>query len=249
MTGADTAPAAFKHAVLAVLQVGLVALVCASVGTFTERLPTNEFFGHLVPSALLVASAVLTMTGPADARVLVRWEGRLGVIAGVLYILGDTFYSHPPLGVLDNPGAAEQFHVGFMSLIAAVGVFAILYVRALDRATGLHTLVLAAAFALFVTGHHQHSEASVMSHNASALFAMIAAIFRVSGRRVEYGICMTAAAYLFFSGQMSFALFSTAYRVQSVPWVCAWTAAGVLVASAYLALFAGAARRVMRPEA
>ncbi|HEX2827968.1 MAG TPA: hypothetical protein VHP37_16570 [Burkholderiales bacterium] len=241
---AASAPPAFKHTLLLAAQCALVTLACAAVGTFTVKPATNEYFGHLLPCALLAASAVLTMVGPSDARTLVRWEGRLAVVAGVAYILGDTFYSHPPLGILDNPGAAEQFHVGFMALIAAVGVFALLYVRALDRATGVHALILSAAFALFVTGHHQHGAASVLSHNASAVFALIAAAFRVAGRRAEYGICMLAAAYLFFSGQMSFAIFTDAHQIEGVAWVCAWTAAGVIVAAIYLAAFADAARRV-----
>jgi hypothetical protein len=131
-----------------------------------------------------------------------------------------------------------------MSLIATVGFFTMVYVRTLDRATGIHALILSAAFALFVTGHQQHGAGSVLSHNASALFAVIAAIFRVGGRRTEYGICMIAAAYLFFSGQMSFALFSTAFRVEPVAWVCAWTAVGVLAAAAYLVAFPRAAQRV-----
>lgn len=241
---AASMPPALKHTLLAAVQVALAGLICAAVGTFTVQLATNEFFGHLLPCTLLVASAVLTMVGPADEKRLVEWEGRLALVAGVAYVLGDTFYSHPPYGVFDNPGAAEQFHVGFMTLIGAVGLFAIVYVRTLGRATGVHTLILAAAFALFVTGHHQHGAASALSHNASALFALIAAAFRVAGRRIEYGICMTAAAYLFFSGQVSFALFTNNFRVEGVAWVCAWTAAGVLAAAAYLVAFPAAARRV-----
>lgn len=238
-----TMPPGFKHAILAVGQVSLVMLICAWVGIFTARDSTNEFLGHLLPGSILVASAILTMAGPADMTRLVRAEGWIGFVAGAAYVLGDTFYSHPPYGVFDGAGQAEQFHVGFMSLIAAVGLFALLYVRVAGKPTALHVVVLTAAFALFVGGHHQHSEASALAHNACAVFAVVGAIFRVMGRRVEYGVCLFLTAYLFFAGQVGFGAFMARFHIDGVPWISAWAALAVFVAAAYMAAFPDAARR------
>lgn len=235
-------PTAFKHALIALAQYALLTLAAAAAGAFTLQESSNEFLGHVGPGTLLVASGVLAMAGPRDERRAVSWEGGLAVLAGVGYVAADTFYAHPPWGVFDGAGQAEQFHVGFMSLVAVAGILAVVFVRTLGRPTGLHALLLAAAFTLFVTGHHQHSEASALSHNACALFALLAAGFRVMGRRVEYGICIIAAAYLFFSGQLAFAGVTAAWRIQPVAWVSVWTALGLLVGTAYLAAFGGAAR-------
>jgi len=222
-----------KHALFALAQYAALTLVAAAAGAFSERVLVNEFLGHVGPPSLLVASGVLAFVGPDDERRVMVWEGRLGIVAGLAYVVADALYAHPPYGAFGAADAGEQLHVSFMALVAAVGLLTLLFVRALGRPSALHVVILAAAFALFIGAHHQHGETSAMSHNACALFALLAAAFRVLGRRAEYGVCIIAAAYLFYSGQITFG----AWHVDPVAWVSVWTAAGILVAAAYLTAF------------
>lgn len=244
----DTGPApgmppGFKHALLGLAQLSLFLLVCAAVGVFTNEDAIQEFAGHTGLAAAIIASGVATAVGPTDMTRLVRLEGWLAIAGGGGYVLGDTFFVHPPWGVFDGAGQSEQFHIGLTALVAAIGLFTVLYVRALRRPTALHVVLLAAAYSLLITGHHQHAASSSMAHSGSALFAAIAAIFRVMDRRVEAGICIILTGYLLFAGQTGFGAFTALYAVEPVPWLCGWAAAGAFAGAMYLAAFPEAARR------
>jgi hypothetical protein len=235
--GRIPAPSAFRHLFLATLQYGSLTLFCAAVGVFTTRVTTNEFFGHIGPGTVLVIGGLLALVGPISERRLMQLEGLLGVVSGLIYIVADTFVSHPPWGIFDGAGSGEQFHVSIYILFAALGACVLLITPKLETPTALHIVLLAAIFALFITGHHQHSAASSIAHNMTALLAGLAAGYRLFGRRTEYGICIIAAAYVLFAGQQGFGGFVSRHGIDPVAWATYWTAVGLLVGALYVRAF------------
>jgi hypothetical protein len=226
-----------KHVALAVAQYGFLVLLAVLFGAFESEGKTLQFFGHVGPSTLLIVSGAAALLVRRQTRRLVLWEGYLGLAAALAYVAGDTFVSHPPFGIFDGAGHAEQQHVAFMLLIGTMGFFAIVLERRLETLTGLHVAVPATVFALVILAHAQHNEVAFSAHWGSAIFAVLAAFFRILGRLLEYGVSIIVAGYLFISGQMGYTMFATASRIDGVAWVCYWTAFAVLVATVYVLVF------------
>ncbi|MDP6708106.1 MAG: hypothetical protein QF893_17310 [Alphaproteobacteria bacterium] len=228
-----------KHVILAVVQYGFLALLALGMGAFESKMKTLQFLGHVGPSTLLIASGVAAMLMYRQPRRLVRREGHWGLVAALLYVAGDTFISHPPFGIFNGAGNAEQQHVGFMMLIGAMAVYALVLEQRLERPTGLHVAVPVVAFGLLILAHGQHNDVAFAAHWGSAIFAVVAAFFRLFGRLFEYGVSIIIAGYLFTSGQMGYTMFATSIRIDGVAWVCYWTAFAVLVAMTYVLVFRG----------
>ncbi|MXN63617.1 hypothetical protein GR183_01770 [Stappia sp. GBMRC 2046] len=194
----------------------------------------DQFFGHLGPSAFLVAlGAFAILSGDKGVR-LTRIEAWLSICAGAIYILVDTFIMHPPLGIFDGAGHAEQEHVGLMGLVLALGLCGLVILRAGNIPPSLPVVVGVAVAALVFTGHHQHAAAGTVAHNATVLMLVVAAIFRVLERYTEYGVAIIVSGFLFFSAQMGFAMFVESSGTSPQAWVTYWATAGFISSTGFL---------------
>lgn len=224
------------HLVFAGLQVAILTIACTFAGVFDSEVARNQFFGHLGPMALFVVCGVAGLTVGRQSATLIRWEALAGILAAAVYVLADTFLAHPPLGIFDGAGHAEQQHVGLMLAIGAAGAFALVLLQRFGVRTGLHIAISAALFSMVILSHEQHNMAGMMAHLATAVFLGLAAVLRLLERMMEYGVLMILAGYAFFSGQMGLTMFATASRIDAAAWACYAAALGLLVAVIYLGM-------------
>ena len=111
-----------KLVLLVAGQLLLFLTIAIAIDLFSNPVFRNQFFGHVGPAILLVLVGVLALNfKKLTLDRLVLLEAYAGIAASVFYIIIDTFISHPPLGIFDGAGVAEQQHVGIMLLIGAGG--------------------------------------------------------------------------------------------------------------------------------
>ena len=225
------------HGLLMAGQLLLFVAIAMTIDIFSNPGLRNQFFGHVGPAILLVLVGVLALnTEKTTLDRFVLLEAYAGVTASVLYIFIDTLFSHPPLGIFDGAGHAEQQHVGVMLVIGVVSVFAIIAHKKFDLRTGIHILFAAMVFSIVIVTHHQHTPVASLAHYATAIYVMVAAVFRVFGRILEYGLCLVIAGYVWASSQMGFAMYAGKIRIDAGAYVCYWTAFGMLIAVIYVLL-------------
>jgi len=226
-----------QHVLLVAVQLLLFLSIAFAIDLFSNPVFRNQFFGHTGPAIFLVLAGVLALNvNKITLDNLVLLEAYAGVTASVLYITIDTFIIHPPLGIFDGAGVAEQQHVGIMLLIGVSSVFAIIAHKKFDLRTGVHILFAAIVFSIVILKHHQHSPVAGLAHYATAVYVMVAALFRISGRILEYGFCLVIVGYVWASSQMGFAMHAGKIRIDAGAYVAYWTAIGMLVALVYILL-------------
>jgi len=226
-----------KHFLLIAAQLLLLVIIALAIDVFSNPVFRNQFFGHVGPAIMLVLVGVLALNSEKitiDRFVLL--EACAGAVASFLYIFIDTFIIHPPLGIFDGAGVAEQQHVGIMLLIGFGSLFAILVHKKFNLRFGAHVLFAAMVFSIVIVNHHQHSPVAGLAHYATAIFVMVAALFRVAGRIIEYGFCLIIAGYVWASSQMGFAMHAGSIRIDPGAYVCYWTAIGMFIAMIYILL-------------
>ena len=121
-----------------------------------------------------------------------------------------------------------------MLLIGIASVFAIIAHKKFNLQTGVHVLFAAIIFSIVIVIHHQHAPVATLAHYTTAIYVIIAALFRVFGRIMEYGFCLVIAGYVWASSQMGFAMYAGKIRIDPGAYVCYWTAIGMLVALIYI---------------
>lgn len=198
----------------------------------------QQFIGHLLPGSFLVALGAAAIFLRDDRATLFRREAWLAILAGGIYVVGDTFWMHPPLGVFDGAGHAEEEHVALMGLIFVLGVSGLVALRKMPARppTSVHFLIGAAVAAIVFLNHHQHTEAGTIGHNATLFVLGAAALFRVLDKIVEYAIAMIVCGFVFFSSQMGFAMYVDTMGNSGGAWVALWAMLGFVSATGFLAL-------------
>ena len=198
----------------------------------------QQFIGHLGPAAFLVAAGAVTMFYRNNLVALTRREAWLATIGGAAYILGDTFVMHPPFGVFDGAGVAEQQHVSIMWVIFVLGIslFVLLRKPELGIPTSAYFVVGVAVVILIFSQHPQHTAAGATAHTATLILLGLAGLFRVLGKMVEYAILMIVTGFVFFSAQMGFAMYADMAGRDGGAWVAMWAAFGLASATGYLAM-------------
>ncbi|MDF0601742.1 hypothetical protein P1J78_13435 [Psychromarinibacter sp. C21-152] len=231
------------------LKLGLFALIQIAVVTWLwyilvpdyRWVIVQQFYGHLGPGAFLVAMGAAALFFAAEFRRLNRIEAWLAIVAGAAYVLADTFIMHPPLGVFDGAGPGEQEHVSIMGLILVLGISGLVVLRRHPEGfpTGAHFLIPIAIVAMVFLNHHQHTQAGTIGHQATLIVLGAAALFRVLGKVVEYGIAMIVTGYVFFSSQMGLAMYVDMNHTSGGAWVAAWATLGFVAATVFIALSPG----------
>jgi hypothetical protein len=197
----------------------------------------QQFWGHIGPGTFLVAMGVAVFFLHRTPQLLTRIEAWLAIVAGAAYVLADTFIMHPLWGVFDGAGRAEWEHVSIMSLIAMLGVSAlVLLPRQGAQAVPSIQIVVAVAVVAFVfLAHEQPTMAGTMGHQATSLLLVVAALFRVMGKLVEYGVALVLTGFVFFSSQMGLTNYVAAADFSPGAWITIWVAAGFVSATVYMA--------------
>jgi hypothetical protein len=199
----------------------------------------QQFWGHYGPSIFLVALgavAILERGGPVSLGLKDAW---LAIIAGGAYILADTFIMHPPFGVFDGAGNAEQEHVSIMAMILMLGVSCLVMLRRFGTEAPLtiYFVVGITVASLVFLSHHQHTQAGAVAHNATIIFLAVAALLRLLGRQMEYGVAMVVAGWVFFCSQMGFAHYVDMTGHSAGAWIALWAMFGFTSATVFM-LFA-----------
>ena len=214
-------------------------------GVFSDRSGILGFFGHLGPAMLFAGAGLLSISGKIETRRLIRLEAYLALVAALLYILADSFVIHPPFGVFDGAGMAEQQHVSLNLMLIGLASFVLVTLRYTQVLPSIHILIAAAAFAVVFSGHGQHSAISMVEHNATTVFVVLAAGLRLLERMFEYGVLLFIAAHTFFSSQMGLARFAEGVGVDPTAWSAYWITAATLAAAAYLAAMRRQPREIL----
>ncbi len=203
-------------------------------GVFSDRVGVIQFFGHLGPAMLFAGAGLISMSGQIDKPRLIRFEAYLALVAALLYILVDSFIIHPPFGIFDGAGPPEQQHVSLNFLLIGLASFVLLTLRYSDELPSVQVLIAAAAFAVVFLAHEPDSATTMVGHNATTLFVVLAAVLRLLDRTFEYGMILLIAAHTFFGGQMGLARFADEVGIDPTAWSAYWITAASLVAAAYL---------------
>lgn len=224
----------------------IVGVVQAAFATamwlwIVEDRPWNvvqQFWGHLGPAAFLVALGALAIFERGGAVSYGRKEGWIAVVGGSLYILVDTFIMHPPLGVFDGAGKAEQEHVSIMGMILLLGVSLLVMLRKFGASTPstVHFAVGVAVASMVFLNHHQHTQAGTAGHNATIIFLVVCAALRLFGRMVEYGVALIVTGWVFFCSQMGFAHYVDMTGHSAGAWIALWAMFGFASATIFMLL-------------
>lgn len=219
-----------------VAQLVLVWLVWRWLVPNPEWNVVQQFWGHIGPGTFLVAMGVAVFFLHHTPLRLTRIEAWLAIVAGAAYVLADTFIMHPPWGVFDGAGRAEWEHVSIMSLIAMLGASAlVLLPRQGAQALPSIQIVVAVAVVAFVfLAHDQPTMAGTMGHQATSLLLVVAALFRVLGKVLEYGVALVLTGFVFFSSQMGLVNFVDASGFSPGAWITIWVTAGFISATVYM---------------
>lgn len=218
-------------------------VVAVTIGWFLTILErdweaTQQFMGHVGPAIFLVALGAAAIFLHDKMRVLITYEALLAAFAGAAYVLADTFVMHPPWGVFDGAGHAEQEHVAIMGLVFILGVSGLVLIpRFPGTPPSAAHFIIGISVAAFVFGnHHQHTVAGTVAHMATMLFLGVAALFRLLERYIEYGVAMIVTGYVFFASQAGFAYFVDTVDNSPGAWVALWATFGFTSATVYIAL-------------
>jgi hypothetical protein len=223
-----------RTAQLAVAHVLAVTGFAFFAGVFSGRSGVIQFFGHLGPAMLFASAGLISISRKIDTRRLIRLEAYLALGAASVYVLVDSFIIHPPFGIFDGAGTAEQQHVALNLMLIALASFVLVTLRYTEVLPSIQILIAAAAFAVVFSEHGQHSAVSMVGHNATIVFVVLAAVLRLLDRMFEYGVILLIAAHTFFSSQMGLARFAEEVGIDPATWSAYWITAAALAAAAYL---------------
>ena len=188
---------------------------------------------------LFAGAGLVSISGRVEKIRLIRLEAYLALGAAFLYILVDTFIIHPPLGIFDGAGLAEQQHVSLNLLLIGLASFVLVTLRYSEVLPSVQILIAAAAFSVVFLAHEQHSAITTAAHNATILFVVLAAVLRLLDRMFEYGVLLLIAAHTFIGSQMGLAGFAQELGIEPTAWAAYWITAGCLAAAAYLVAMRG----------
>ena len=214
-------------------------------GVFSGRSGVLQFFGHLGPAMLFAGAGLISISRRIEKPRLIRFEAYLALGAAFLYILADSFIIHPPFGIFDGAGLGEQQHVSLNLLLVGLASFVLVTLRYTEVLPSVQILIAAAAFAVVFSAHEPHSATTMVGHNATTLFVVLAAVLRLLDRMFEYGVILLIAAHTFFSSQMGLARFADKIGIDPTAWSAYWITAGCLAAAAYLAAMKGQSRETL----
>ncbi len=227
---------ATRIALFSALQIVVVWLIWyISVPNFEWHI-VQQFIGHIGPAAFLVGLGVAAFLYRHAPRRLIAAEAWIAMIGGALYVLVDTFYMHPPFGVFDGAGHAEQEHVALMGLFFVLGASVLVVLRKMPARlpTSAHFAVAAALVAMVFLNHHQHTVSGTVGHQATIVLVVTGAFFRILDKIVEYAFVVIVAGFVFFSSQMGLAMYVDMSGTSAGAWVALWSMLGFASATGYL---------------
>jgi len=102
-------------------------------------------------------------------------ESYLPLGAATLYLRAGTFIIHPPWGIFNGAGAVEQQHVALYVMLVGLAILGSVTIRRTEVVPSVQILVAAATFAIVYSAHGQLTPISVVGHNATIVFVVIAA--------------------------------------------------------------------------
>jgi hypothetical protein len=234
-----------RTSLLAAAHVLAVTGFALFAGVFSGRSGVLQFFGHLGPAMLFAGAGLISISGKIEKRRLIQLEAYLALGAALLYVLVDSFIIHPPFGIFDGAGAAEQQHVSLNLMLVGLAAFVLVTLRYTDVLPSIQILIAVAAFAVVFSTHEQHTAITVVGHNATTVFLVLAAVLRLLDRMFEYGVILLIAAHTFFSSQMGLARFAEAAGINPSAWSAYWITAASLAAAAYLAAMRRQPREIL----
>ena len=225
-------------ALFAIAQIIFATLMWYNITISFDWGNVQQFYGHLGPGIFLVAMGASAMFLRDDFRRLSWIEASLALAAGTVYVLADTFLMHPPWGVFDGAGHAEQEHVSLMGLVAMLGLsgLVVLFKNPGAVPTAAHFVVGVAVVALVFLNHGQHTMSGSTGHNATLIVLGTAALLRVLGKYTEYGVAMIVAGFVFFSSQNGLAQAIDAGGHSGGAWAAMWAMFGFISATGFMAL-------------
>ena len=145
-------------------------------GAFGDRIGVIQFFGHLGPAMLFAGAGLISISGKIDTRRLIQLEAYLALGAASMYVLVDTFIIHPPFGIFDGAGTAEQQHVSLNLMLIGLAAFVLVTLRYTDLLPSVQILIAVAAFAVVFSVHDQHSAIMAVGHTSTTAFLVLAAM-------------------------------------------------------------------------
>ena len=214
-------------------------------GTFADRSGATAFFGHFAGTLLFSGAGLLSMSGRLETRRLIRIEAYLALGLGLLYVLVDSVIMHPPFGIFDGAGMAEQQHVSPFLMLGGLALLVLATLRYTEALPSIQILIGAIAFAVVFSAHEQHSAISTMVHNATILLVVLAAVLRLLDRMFEYGVMLLIAAHTLFSGQIGLTRFADELGIVPAAWTTYWVTAASLAAAAYIAAMGRPPREIL----
>jgi hypothetical protein len=145
-------------------------------GAFSARNGFFQFFGHLGPAMLFASAGLISISGRIDKPRLIRIEAYLALVLASLYLPIDSFIMHPPFGIFDGAGTAEQQHVFLLLLLAGISALLLAPLRYTDVLPSIQILIAATAFAVVLSAHGQHNAIGMVGHNATTAFLVLAGV-------------------------------------------------------------------------
>ena len=230
-----------KLAVFSVAQIAAVTLYWYVTVLNLEWGIVQQFYGHIGPAIFLVAMGAVTLFLRHDLYRLNTYEAWLAVVAGAIYVIADTLVMHPPFGVFDGAGNAEQEHVALMSLVFVLGVSGLVALRKQGKSipTSAHFVIGIVMVVLVFSNHPQHTVAGTVGHYGTVIVLGMAGLFRILGKMTEYAISMIVTGFLFFSSQMGLAMYVDAAGHSPTAWVVLWATLGFVSATCYMTMAPG----------
>ena len=214
-------------------------------GTFSARNGVLQFFGHLGPAILFASAGLISISGRIDTPRLIRIEAYLALVLASLYLLIDSFIIHPPFGIFDGAGTAEQQHVSLYLLLAGIAALVLATLRYTEVLPSIQILIAAIAFAVVLSAHEQHNAISMVGHDATTAFLVLAGVLRLLDRMFEYGLLLFIAAHTLFSSQIGLARFAEEVGIDPTAWSAYWITAASLGAAAYIVAMRRGPRKIL----
>ena len=214
-------------------------------GTFSAKNSILQFFGHLGPAILFTSAGLMSISGRIDTPRLIRIEAYLALVLASLYLLIDSFIIHPPFGIFDGAGTAEQQHVSLYLLLAGIAALVLATLRYTEVLPSIQILIAAIAFAVVLSAHEQHNAISMVGHNATTAFLVLAGVLRLLDRMFEYGLLLFIAAHTLFSAQIGLARFAEEVGIDPNAWSAYWITAASLGAAAYIVAMRRGPRKIL----
>ena len=230
-----------NYPILAIATAAQAAFAVAMWLWLVEARPqnvVNQFWGHFGPASLLVLLGMVALIERGGPVAMGTKEAWLAIAGGGIYILADTFIMHPPWGVFDGAGKAEQEHVTIMAMVLMLGVSALAMLRKFgDRAhLSVHFAVAVLVVSMVFLSHMQPTMAGTSVHSATVVFLVLCAALRVLRRTFEYGIALIVTGWIFYSSQMGFAGFVQMKGYSPGAWIALWAMFGFASATIFTLL-------------